>query len=720
MRIVPDSTITLYGNVDIDNGEQLVFSSRQHQNAYFQSKIVRASTPCTMVRKTGALRVEIPGSVIATCNYLSFVNPSFDNKTIYARIIDYDYINNECVEISYLIDFWQTWMFDVQFEDSYIEREHLSVEDAVKANTNPYDPTIFEFRTGENLPISKDLEQLTYEIDDSSNYDGYLLTEALEYVANVDGTLGVLIKLANIDFANLDTASSGNSLLFANYLSSLIPIDTQTHKPSGGGVGFYWLTSEMGTYLNTHYPDKVLNNYACGTDWVYNGDAVTPFLSSKYHPGYCWIYDPNGADFISNCGHMGTLFQILTQYKAEAPEETIIDLSIVPNNLMFLASRQVSGTPITAGQVTAKTKLNVSSKKLMRYPFSYLRVISPNGDVKELHYENFKDVQDGYDLCKIGALMDITDRPTLIMAPMKYKMNGLAPGDINILEGLTFDQFPTMPYTIDAFTAQVAAVANYTIGNRTVDNAADMAATDTATNKTSQNITLVQKALGAASSGAASAAGLDGGLTYNDPSIGAESGVSGARLGGSSVGAGLGIAGAAAATAGMYSQGAAMDMARKKFEAQRERWMSADSALNEGDGSAIAAQLNLTKPAYACDKYIPSNGIGVINFSQMSFCDIVILRVKLSDEILAVYDNWFKHYGYTSGRCGIPRVVNYSHGGSSGHTDEELPEWVVVNGKESTYIKTLDCKIIYSMLPVASFIKNMFDSGVRMIKGDLT
>lgn len=705
MRIIPDSTITLYGGVDIDNGEQLVFSSKANQTAYFQSKIVRASTPCTVVRKTGALRVEIPGSVVSTCNYLSFINPSFDNKIVYARIVDYDYINNECVEISYLIDFWQTWMFDVQFEDSYIEREHLSQADHDKAEVNPYDPTIFEFRTDETLPIAKDLEKLTYEIGYNNTYDGYRVTEALPFPSGVIDKNGILIKLANIDFEDLDSINPTNSQAFADYLDHIVPLDVSTHRPAGGTIGLYWLTDEMGTYLNNRYPTKVINNYAYDSGWKLNGQDVFPFMSSSYHPGCCWIYDPDGGDYLSNCGHMGELLKVLTQYGAEAQ---IIDLSVIPNRLMFLSGRTgATADPVIAGQTTAVGTFTADCKKLMRYPFSYLRVMSPNGDIKELHYENFKEVQQGQNVCKIEALMDITDRPTLIMAPKKYKYEGINADDTNIAEALTFDQFPTMPYTIDAFTAQVAAVANYTIGNRTVDNAADMAVADNATNKMSQFLTKIKTTLNGVSTGLGTSSNVtdkavDSGLTLGTSRM---------------VGMGAGfIKGAADLAPAMYNGAAQMDLNRKKFEAQAARWESADSALSEGDASEIAGQLALTKPAYACDKYIPSNGIGAINFSQVSYCDIILLKARLSDEIVAVYDNWFKHFGYSSGRCGIPRVINYSRGAV---TDDSLPEWYIVNGKPTTYIKTMDLKVIHAMVPVASYIKNMFDSGVRMIRGDL-
>ena len=700
MRIVPDSTITLYGGVDIDNGEQLVFSSKANQTAYFQSKIVRASTPCTVVRKTGALRVEIPGNVVATCNYLSFVNPSFDNKIVYARIDDYDYINNECVEISYLIDYWQTWMFDVQFEDSYIEREHLSQADHDKAEINPYDPTIFEFRTDETLPIGKDLEKLTYEIGNNNTYDGYKVTNALSAVTNIPSKNGILIKLANIDFANLDSINPNNSQGFADYLYSLVHLNAGTGRPDGGTIGLYWLTGDMGAYLHNRYPSKVINYFAYDSGWVLNGQDVFPFLSSSYHPGCCWIYDPNGGDYASKCGHMGELLKLLTQYGAEAQ---IIDLSVIPNKLMFLCGRVGSGPttpdPVIAGQTTAVGTFTADCKKLMRYPYSYLRVMSPNGDIKELHYENFKEVQQGQNICKIEALMDITDRPTLIMAPKKYKYEGINADDTNIAEALFFDQFPTMPYTIDAFTAQVAAVANNTIGNRTIDNAADMAINDISTNKWSQ-------AIGKA------------GIIANGLSTGLGAGLSGKQKDvGSVIGGSVsGVVKGGLQMAQLYNTSNEMNMNREKYEAQATRWESADSALSEGDASEIANQLALTKPAYACDKYVPSNGIGAINFSQASYCDIIILKARLSDEIVAVYDNWFKHFGYTSGRCGIPRVINYSRGVA---TDANLPEWYTVNGKPTTYIKTMDLKVLHSMVPVASYIKNMFDSGVRMIKGDL-
>ena len=698
MRIVPDSTITLYGGVDIDNGEQLVFKSRANQTAYFQSKLVRAQTPCTVVRKTGRLRVEIAGSIIATCNYLSFINPHFDNKIVYARIIDYDYINNECVEIAYAIDYWQTWMFDVTFEDMYIEREHLSQADFAKAETNPFDPTIIEFKTAESLPIARDLEKKMYTIGIDDTTDGMQIANAVENVINVDGTMGILIKLAEIDFEDLDSQDPYISKPFAEYLE----------KIGNESLGFYWLTDKMGTYLSNKYQSnpQVYNNTKRGQEWVDAG-LVPCTTTSKFTPSCVIIYDPNGGDALHLNGHMSEFLTVLTQLGAT---NQIISMNMIPNNLFAFSCEQATGGVIKVGQKTSKTTLpiQVTNRKLMRYPFSYIREIAPNGDMKELHYEDFKEVMDGtQDFARINCVLDVSDQPTLIIAPHKYQYTGMSDDvsndDANILEALIFAQFPTAPYNIDAYLAQVAASAVNSIAGRTEDAGYDMSIRSTALDEISEYINNGNTVVGGI--GTALGFGLD---TDRDINGTGQTYVSGAH-------GGINLAKGVGQVSSMYLSQATLEMERGKYGNAVERWNQADSALGGYNGNVIARQLRLTKPAYACNKYYMSNGNGVINFNQLSFCDITILRVQLNSDILAVYDNWFNHFGYSSGRCGIPRVINYMHGDTA---QADIPAWATVNNKPTTYIKTMDCKVIHSMIPVASFIKNMFDSGVRMIQGD--
>ena len=676
MQITPDSTINLYSNVEIDNGEQLAFSSVANQNAYFQQHLAHAYTPCTVVRKTGALRVEIGGAYVSNCNYISFINPAFDDKIIYARIIDYDYVNNECTEITYAIDYWQTWMFDVTYEASFIEREHLSEADWDRADANPYDPNIFELRTNENLPIGKDIEKAEYVIGTGANADGSKLGD----IIGIDPHLGVLIKIANIDFADLDAGISvmanRPSYKFAQYLNQVV---------NGSGVySFYYITQSMQNYLVANYPSLIpTDRYALNSGWSIQGGTVYPFYGSSYRPQCCYIYDSLGGEMAAN--YMGNFLEMMTTFTGGDPGRLIIDMTLIPNNIMFLGGRLDDGTSLSTlmfGVNSAKT-LNVVNHKLMRYPYSYGRLISPNGDIKEFKFEDFINIQHNEDIGYMSMLLDISDKPVFIVAPVNYKISGINSENTNILECLYFDQFPTMPYTIDAFTAQVAAIANATIGNRTTDSAADMANWDVQSDEISQNIGMFQKIVNSVGSGVSSAtSALEAGMP--------------AGLGGV-----LSAVGAAGSAMSSYGMSAEMSMNRKKFEQARDRWHDADSALVDADGSTIANQLRLTKPAYACDKYFPSNGIGTTNFTVVSFCDIISLCVNLQPAILNIYDDYFTLYGYNSGRCGIPHVVSYVVGSSN---QDELPHWATLGGnKQITYIKTIDMKISYSMVPVASY-----------------
>ena len=96
MYIVPSSTVNLYRGVPYDTGRVVAFSSKAKQSAYFQRKLVQSAVPCTYVRRTGEVRLEVPLSVAKNCNYMSFVNPDFENVTWYAAIDDYEYrLENE-------------------------------------------------------------------------------------------------------------------------------------------------------------------------------------------------------------------------------------------------------------------------------------------------------------------------------------------------------------------------------------------------------------------------------------------------------------------------------------------------------------------------------------------------------------------------------------------------------------------------------------------------
>lgn len=828
MRIVPSSTINLYSGVDIDMEEQLAFSSRANQLAYFGSKLVRAQTPCTMVRKTGMLRIELDNqlkSQIKSCNYISFINPDFDNKEVYGRILDYDYVNNETVDIAYGIDYWQTWMFDVTFKDSYIEREHLSETLFNLAENNPYSINIPEFRTAETLPINGEIEKYYYDIapdaNDALNSDGYKIGKIIEDELGVTGKIGVLLKLANIDFEDLDSTYDvneenwnnfdyyGYAPVHVDYSSSqgsevTLPIDLSTYitdrsdifrvkvtfgmgsetghsinyivtgdykliavsddLPEGTpmlpyGDGDYYITAEVsGGYFNLKYtlynnaffdytvmtatgelPGKVfmdildaiadqdcgywqlpygvykylnntyglvgMNGFKQNGSWVYNGHTMSPFGSNDFRNKCIYIYDENGGAFESDPGtsYYSPISTLLSKLTLWGCVSSIVNMFAIPNSLMLMSGSQSDGAAWQVSQKTVKTVLNVTNKKLMLYPFSYLRLVMPNGDIKELRFEDFLAVRNGNDDCELKLILDISDAPIFIGAPVQYKMGGFgnkSSNDCNIQEAIFYKQFPTAPYIIDAYLAQVSNYTREVLKSNTLEQLYNYATDLINTNKTTEFIH---------DFGVATDMYSDPGASYDkgyDPKNGPFENFSMDYTK---------IAGNAAKAMQNYTYGVNLTSQRKQLERIGQERRDVGNVFGGDISGAIGRQLALTRGAYACNQYIPSNGVGTTNFNVLSFMDIIFMRVTLNNVMLERFDNYFTHYGYTSGRCGIPRVCAFVSGSSDNNA---LPHWLPVNGKPSTYIKTVDCKVTHSMLPVEAQIKAMFDSGVRMINGD--
>lgn len=700
MRIIPGSTVNLYAGVDTDQDLRPVFSSRANQQAYFVGKRVAYQTPCTYIPKTGRIRLSVAGNIISQCNYLSFVNPDYDNVEYYCMIVDYDWINNETVDIIWTVDYFQTYMFDVTYSDMYIDREHLSETLFNIAETNPYDLRIMEFRTSESLPIARDIEKPNYEIGSALTYDGYKIGDALidsQSLTNPD-VLGVLVKLSEIDFSDLDTNVQAGSIApstrFRTYLK-----DIENNQPMG-----YWsLPWAMYEYLHAHNDPlnpalDIDQPSAIGSEWEIDGNPVSPFGSTIYQNNCAVIYDAEGC---SPQGKLSDLLEMLIEFGCVS---AIAGMYVIPKDIMLLAGADVtSRVSLQATQKTAKTVNNVVNKKLDMFPFSYLRLVCPNGDIKELHYEDFIDVQTGGDVCGVEVMLDLGDLPTLMLAPYKYRISGMsriAANDANVDEALYFKQFPTMPYIIDAYLSQVANASMQIIGNNTVEYGYNLA--EKQLNLYKAEYEQVARTTDFAIETGRQVAGAGAVDVIKDYF----SGTGGGSGAGNLIRKGADV---------MYG-GASLDLAHARNTLEQN--MSQNAYRNiVGGANEVANNLKDTRPAFACNKYVPSNGAGATNFNMLSYCDVIFMRVSLNPTIMEKYDNYFSRYGYSSGRCGIPRVINFINNSSD---PDEIPHWLTVDGRPCTYVKTQDCKVTHARLPVALAIKSIFDSGVRLINCDPT
>lgn len=139
--IVPNTDIYLLKDIKItpNYSDTIFFANKAAQEAYFMNSAKRVATLSAhsyQRHSRGWLKVGLPLGTVAQANYMMFKNTSFENKWFYAFITDWEYLNNGCTLISYMIDDIQTWFFDCTLGDCFVEREH-AMTDAIGSNRIP-------------------------------------------------------------------------------------------------------------------------------------------------------------------------------------------------------------------------------------------------------------------------------------------------------------------------------------------------------------------------------------------------------------------------------------------------------------------------------------------------------------------------------------------------------------------------------------------------------
>jgi hypothetical protein len=158
-----------------------------------------------------------------------------------------------------------------------------------------------------------------------------------------------------------------------------------------------------------------------------------------------------------------------------------------------------------------------------------------------------------------------------------------------------------------------------------------------------------------------------------------------------------------------------LEQAKNEYSKEQETY-GGFNAFMRGEEPLASLRMSNTKPAYANNIYHPGSTADILYTFGTGIIDFRITQVRLRDEILQSYDEYFKAYGYNfSGYVDIPYLIRYTQNSSN---NDEIPHWEKVNGKDSTYIKTVDAHVTHAMLPVSQAIAGMFNGGVRMLRGE--
>lgn len=210
MVITPNNEIVLLNvPIEIDNKNQLTFNTPNDQFNYFRNlNTQRAYDKITYIRKDGYVVVNAPFDDLIRYNYCMYQNENFSTKWYYAFIVKIEWLSPNSSAVYIKTDVFQTYQFDIDYKVSFIEREHINVnEDGIGANLIPENFELGEVI--ENASTSINGLGICYVIayarepsdvgGQGSNYNGCLVNGIASglwyYVGNMNRVLEMLKRI---------------------------------------------------------------------------------------------------------------------------------------------------------------------------------------------------------------------------------------------------------------------------------------------------------------------------------------------------------------------------------------------------------------------------------------------------------------------------------------------------------------------------------------------
>lgn len=395
----PNTTVKLI-NVDITNSLQYVFTSAAAQQRFFNSRAIATLADNSYTAHDGMIRVELSPEQIKNATYLMWVNPTQENQYFYAKITGYKWINPApTTEITYVVDWFQTYQFRFRVYNCQMEREQLSAADWLKALANPFTPDVLELQTPEALTAGRATEPI-YELVamERQSRSGYT-----QYPATGGTAHQYLLMVINMGWVD-DLSEADASVWRTAVAESGVTIVSPT-------LLGYFPTSVSYAYWK-------LSDITASTSWRALFDQITIF---------------------------GVTSEIIGLYNVN---ETILN--------------QLTGTegpdPITITPYRA-----YEHPKLARAPYTYLRVTSPSGASREYYYEDFASLRAGEQTCQLYPIANINGIPVEAIFPVHYGRTADTYDDSQMADRIEWSDMPQVGYNIDAYLTYLSSAYNSAI-----------------------------------------------------------------------------------------------------------------------------------------------------------------------------------------------------------------------------------------------------------------
>lgn len=397
--IAPNTDVYILRRVSLDKdyNHTVRQTSASAQANMFNSSAYKKYTLTTQTYQRAGenkIRVAILADNLYDCNYMMFRNTNFGSKWFYAFITKVTYINNNTTELEYKLDVMQTWYFDYELGNCFVEREH-TITDGIGDNLVPEDVD-----AGALVPV----DTWEYYYNESGTGDAHkpMYTALIYYVPGTQYISGVTysamgyptVQTNSVTLEQKGTIVNG---IYAGCYTYAVPLDIRE------------------TFIPRTDPDVPTITYKKRTTLTMSS-CISTVLS----------YDGN----IVNIVQVPT-----TIYEAWAAEPTQIP-RVAVNHAMTAKNYNAPHTDYYVPK----------NNKMLTFPYKQILVSNNNGKTATYKWEEFN--------LAYGSLKSSTFyiegvpllAPEIMCYPSTYR------GMLNDYEtGMVLTDFPTPPWNEDSF-----------------------------------------------------------------------------------------------------------------------------------------------------------------------------------------------------------------------------------------------------------------------------
>ncbi len=355
------------------------FDNKDLQRLYFQSRRVYGfPTTYNYIRgETQSVRVEIPQIEVQKYSYFEFTNTTPDGKmkTYYAFIDEVRYLDPSTSQIIFTIDVWQTYLFDYEIKDSFIDREHQN------RCTSDFKP-IFNTEI-ENIEVGSD-----YEIVQSAVIENGNAIQSDEFFTATVYWLEVIATGA----------------IFGNENEK--PVKIPSREPVDPPFGEYLPIITLPLYVYyvplLDYPNKLVESYGLNEDtgeydipiyWMSTGDVYEKCVDNpkvvairiESYPPFRFHYQYDDVDEVIKISkYISTLPDAETINTISTDKGVVYNLNMMRNDLSKISSLKNNYSYLIDKD---KPRRIQNETKLRQYPYEFLSITNYRGEVLKLKPE---------------------------------------------------------------------------------------------------------------------------------------------------------------------------------------------------------------------------------------------------------------------------------------------------------------------------------------------